>query len=237
MQSLMTKRTFILLILGIVSTMALMAEMVDLRIVTKTGELKTIPLSVDTTELICMDDDTRDSFFQMKWIENLDVLPNLQKIELYNLNEVQDYSFLLKAKKLTFLHIAGGTINDLRFVEGLTDTLEYLYLHGGTTEKNLFRNSVDMSNLMNLKFLAFSLYGFTGVPSFVNVQNRPYIDLSNCEIHTLHAADIRMLRQFSLVNLKFTPIEKSESERAKLKDIRVVYESDPLPEYILDYYR
>lgn len=95
-----------------------------------------------------------------------------------------------------------------------------------------------MEKLERLAFIVFAPHQNLGVPGFVNVKNRPYLDLSNNNIVKMDKAGLKLLKQYSIVNLQFNPIVKNDLERKKFSGMHVLFDStDVPPQDILKYYR
>ncbi|ULQ60262.1 hypothetical protein K7I13_02825 [Brucepastera parasyntrophica] len=212
------------------------AEPVDIVILTDTGEKKiqTVDSEVKTWGLA----QTGTTGYIIAGIENLEVLPELENLEFINLRGVKDFSFVQKVKNLKRLHISGSAINDLTFLEKLTK-LEYLGLilsKESAAIKKLEVASVNFSALKKIAYIQFICSGYKNpsVPNFVNVRNKPFFDLSNNQIETLDRTDIKLLKQYSGINLKYTPVAANDVERAKLKKLPVLLDAnDPVPDSAL----
>lgn len=63
------------------------------------------------------------------------------------------------------------------------------------------------------------------VPNFINVQNKPSLYLDWNQISVLSKNEIKLLSQYSFVNLAGNPILKNESELAKLKKANINFET------------
>ncbi|MCD1653748.1 hypothetical protein K7J14_03425 [Treponema zuelzerae] len=214
------------------------SDTVDIIIVTTSGEKKIQRVPADVTMWGFAQSD--QSGYKILSIENLDELPNLERLELINIDGISDYSFLSKAKKLNRLHITGCLVQDLKFIEDLV-LLQYLFL--GIYPQNGFlqsiqNTSIDLSKLINIEFIGFSCQGHSGVPMFVNVKNKPFLDISNNQISTVSMVDVKLLSQYSLLNIRYNPIVDNPLELKKLHTINCICNnSDPIPENILRYYR
>ncbi len=213
------------------------AQTVNLEIVTTTGEIKIEKFAKETKYLTLMDSDQKS--YQIASVKNLDALPFLETVELANIGGILDYSFLLKAKGLKSLHTASCTIGDLRFLEKM-ENLEYLsldvYVRPGALDV-LKTTPINLGKLDRLEYIAFSAIPRTIFPLFTQVKNKPYICLSNNNIKSFSASEVRLLKQYSFINLEFNPIAENPGKQKKLAGMKVRYnDSTPIPPEILKKY-
>lgn len=215
---------------------AIAAETVDLVLVTADGKEVTRSVDADITRMTIAN--RENTGYRISSVKNLDKLIRLETLEMYYLSDVQDYSFLRDVPNLKFLHIGGCYVTSLKFVEEL-QSLTYVYLdvlfQANDVEK-IRQETVDFSRLTHLEFVAFRSHRYIGVPKFINVRNKPFIDLMNNNIEKITKDDKQLLRQYSLIDLRFNPIEKDAAELRAVSDLPKVYGKKELPERIRKYY-
>lgn len=214
---------FAILMMLVLSSQTIVAsDLVDLEIVTTTGTIVKKHVSKDITNLEFSNDDS--SPYQFASVCNLDVLPHLKSITLMNIGGITDYTFLHKAKGLTDLYIGSCTVRDLRFLESM-ENLEWfemgVFIPANLVEK-VRSTPIDLGRLERLKYIGFCYY--IGFPHFINVKNKPFIELNNNRIERLTSDEIKLLHQFSYISLIFNPIADNPVERNKLKDLNVWFD-------------
>lgn len=230
------KKISIAMFFFLFSLFFIQAENVDIRIRTSTGEVIVEKVPKDIRKWVHAYSD--QSKYLLASVENLGDLPELKSIEFYNISSVRDYSFLLKAKGLVQLHLAGCTVNDLSFLEEMTN-LEYLYVDiyiPANKKLQVRAKSVDLKKLTRLDYLVFHSPDYGCVPNFVNILSRPYVELANNSIKKFTKQDIYLLKQYSVINLMFNPVADNVEERQKVNSMKVIFDvQDPLPENIANY--
>jgi len=230
-------RSFISFSLFLACSLSLSAEPVDLIIRTTKGTR--VVERVDSEATFWGFVDSARQEYQVESVENLDVLPNLDAMEIINVRGVKDYSFLAKSKSLRTLHMASCTVRSLKFIEKLTK-LEYLNLDISIRPEDIEHiraTEIDLGNLTNLKFIVFAPFPYIGVPKFINIVSRPYISLSNSGIETVDAAEMELLRQYSLIDFLFTPLAGKILEIRKLDGLPArFFQSTDLPDEVKKYY-
>jgi len=213
------------------------AESVDIIFHTTSGEMEIQKVDKNRKKWGFFDGEIRSG--RISKVENINLLTELEYFEMYNLSDLEDYSFLAELPKLKSLHMAGCTVKDLHFIEGLRG-LKYLYL-------NIYFDKMDVQfekyfDLVELKSIEFILWSDnkrqTKIPNFINVQNKPFIDLANNNIETVSEEEMHLLGQYSLIDMKFNPIAEDKKEQSRLKDLNVRFDPrEPLPEGILKFYQ
>lgn len=215
----------------------LFAESINIKITTT--EDKTFDYEVDDntsiftiTKKILPEQET-DGIYGIKKIEGFNQLKNLKIIRIKNIDIIDNYDFLKEIPNLRELYISTTIITDIKFIENLY-SLELLDFEPFIYDEDLetLRNStINLENLELLKAIIFSTTiltidnyyeEFNCIPKFINVKNKPYLDLGNNGITSVNDNEIDILSQFSEVNLWPNPILSDLYEMEKLQDLNIV---------------
>lgn len=230
------KMGFALLLLSLV-IVSVQAETVSLIIHTTDNEKIIETVDRNTAAYTFYDGDSKK--YRIKSIDNLDQLPFLESLEFYNIAGMEQYGFLGKIKGLKRLHLASCTVPDLSFLEEL-ENLESVSLNVSFSADHpeaAREGSIDLGRLKKIRFISFYCTEYRKVPRFVNVQNRPFLDIDNNLIRSVDRQSIELLRQYRMVSMKCTPLAGNEAERRKLAGIPVLLDvDDAIPEDIAPYY-
>ncbi len=177
-------------------------------------------------------------------ITGFENFPNLDSLTFYFLRYTGDYDFLAKIPRLKELGLIGCYVSSLNFIENIynLETIE-LELTADinnfdklqNTEINLkkliklqkiFVTNLNFGNIANKEIWNYKqLSKLNFIPKFINVQNKPELSLTNNKIETLTKKEIKLLRQFSTVDLSFNPIAKNKQELERLKKAKINFEA------------
>jgi hypothetical protein len=222
------KSLSLLILLSFAFCASIHSQMIDIVYLTTKGTKIVDSVSSKIKRLILFDSAAHS--YRLAGVENLDDFEDLEEIDIYNVSGIKDYSFLCKAGNLKKLILRMCTISDLRFVEKLYN-LEYLYLNiliPSGEESNIKNTPIDLSMLNKLKFINIVVRRI-GVPNFINVRNAPVLSIRNCMIESFSERDVALLRQYSLIDVRFNPVATKEEEKSKLIGMNVIfYGTQPL---------
>lgn len=227
----------LIIILVFLLSSFLYAEKIKLKIITTDN--KTINFEVDDYARILnissklMPENNSDEIIGIKKIEGTEKLPNIQIVRIDSISLIDDYSFLFNFPNLNEIYIFGTILTSLKFLENLSsismiDINAFIFDEDLETIQN---EAIDFSKLENLFSVNFSismltLYdgtkGFDSIPNFINVQNKPIINLGNNEITSVNDKDIEILSQFSEIHLWPNPILSDFYEMEKLQDLNII---------------
>ena len=228
------RRPFVLLLtLLVVLPSALLAKPVKLTSTTNKGT--TVVTTVDS-EIKTMSLGNPESGGQLTGIEGLAELTQLESFSVSG-TLITNFSFLEGMIHLQYLYLEGVTISDFHFLERLV-ALERLHLSFRVPPKRfkaVMTEPVNLTKLTKLQFVLALSIDYLGIPPFVNIPSRPYIDLANNGINVLSPRDLALLKQYGAITLRFNPIEFNRSELDKIKGSRLI--DRDTPEDILRLYR
>lgn len=115
--------TFIVSFISILSISFIGAEQVEVFLNATDGGNRILKVDKNARELTFAQSDLTG--YTISGIQNLDLLPCLESVELINITGISDYSFLQQVAQLRRLHMGGCVLGDLRFLEGMVN-LEYV---------------------------------------------------------------------------------------------------------------
>lgn len=174
-----------------------------------------------------------DTIYGIKKIEGFNQMKNLEIIRIKNIDLIDDFSFLFDIENLHELYISTTIMTDFSFIEKLKN-LELMDLEPFIYDEDLetLRNiKINLESLENLKAIIFSTTiltiddyyeEFNCIPKFINVKNKPYLDIGNNGIQKVSDSDLEILSQFSEINLYPNPIINDWMEMDKLKELHVI---------------
>lgn len=165
---------------------------------------------------------------------------NLKTAIFYYPNYYGNWNFLSNIPNLKHFGIDSNTPS-LKFIENL-ENLESFELDI-TVEKTYYESlketKIDLKKLKNLKEMRMCIF-FTDegsvkermdfIPQFVNVRNKPELFLDNNQIEKISKEEIKLLKQYSKVDLDFNPIANNREELLKLKKAKINFSARPMPE-------
>lgn len=200
------------------------------------NELELKKVYIDGREEIVLLDENVESIIlyssdanpgEIKDIIGLSQFKKLSYLEFPMFHYNGDWSFLYGLSSVKSLGIRSDSVNlkSLKFLETLTnlETLDCDILISEIYKDSFLSEKIDLNNLKNLKKIYYkcriwekdySGWYFPGrIPNFVNVNNRPVLDLNNNGIEYLTSREKKLLKQYSEVKLYSNPI--SENKKAK----------------------
>lgn len=187
-------------------------------------------LSLSNTNLSFLDE---TSNLQIIKVDGFEQFKNLQILEIKDIYNISNFSFLLDLPQLRELYIKSCLIESLDFLQYLVN-LEILYISVYVSEENAKKMKTtkqDLSELLFLKRIDFratiltnddELSTFNGMPLFYNVQNQPVINLGNNGITELNNNERLLLKQYSIIYLYPNPILNDDFQMECLRDLNVV---------------
>jgi len=230
------KKIYFIGILFLLFTTALFSETVEILFITTTGNvIRKVDSNIKEISIR-----PSDQFpYTITNIKNLDALKNLERLFIYNITTIKDYSFLTKCVNLKYLGFANSIVYDLHFLEKISNLemldIELLQLDKKDLEK-IRSEQIDLSGLKNLKFLRFAAHNLERVPRFINVSTKPYLAIDNNNISHISDEDIKLLEQYSLIYIDANPVVNNKEEYEKLAKLPILREGERLPEEIKKYY-
>ena len=204
-----------LILISAVYCLPLSAQDITVELVQTDGSIQKQTVPVDTKSFVFFDGDHST----IKEVRNLQKLTDLESLEIYNVSNISDWTFLDSLPKLKTLHMASVFTPDLQFVTSLKQ-MEVLKLDVYLSGKEQLK-PIDFSALTKLKRLEFyTIPKLTAVPRLLNIRNRPELDISNCMITSISENDAEILKQFSSINIDFSPVTADYIARTPwLKDL------------------
>jgi len=230
------KKIYFICMICLLFTAALFSDPVDILFITTKGN---VIRKVDSdVKMITIS--ASDQFpYDITNIKNLDALKKLERIDIYNVTTIKDYSFLTKCVNLKNIGFGVCRIYDLHFLERMSNLevidMDLLPLDKKDIEK-IRSEPIDLSGLKYLKFLRFSASNLERVPLFIHVNTKPYLAIDNNNISKITDEDIQLLGQYSLINIDANPVVNNKKEYEKLAKLPILREGDKLPEEIKKYY-
>lgn len=227
----------LIIILVFLLSSFLYAEKIELKIITTDN--KTINFEVDDYARILnissklMPENNSDEIIGIKKIEGTEKLSNIQIVRIDSISLIDDYSFLFNFNNLKELYIFGTIITSLQFLENLS-SLNMLDINAFIFDEDLEtiqNEAIDLNKLENICSINFSIsmltlydgtQGFDSIPNFINVKNKPIINLGNNGISSVDDKDIEILSQFSEIHLWPNPILSDFYEMEKLQDLNII---------------
>lgn len=214
------------------------AEKIELKIITTDNKI--IPFEVDDYARILnisskiMPENNSDEIIGIKKIEGTENLPNIQIVRIDSISLIDDYSFLFNFPNLNEIYIFGTILTSLKFLENLSsismiDINAFIFDEDLETIQN---EAIDLNKLENICSINFSIsmltlydgtQGFDSIPNFINVKNKPIINLGNNGISSVDDKDIEILSQFSEIHLWPNPIVNDWFEMDKLSGLNIIF--------------
>lgn len=164
---------------------------------------------------------------ELKDIAGLNQFKKLKYLEFPMLHYNGDWSFLYGLTTLKTLYVDSYSkgLKSLKFLESLSnlETFGCNLLVNESYKDYFFKEIIDLANLEHIKTIYYQCRvwnkDFTGwyylgrIPNFVNVKNKPVLDLNDNGIEYLTSREKKLLKQYSEVKLYSNPIfQKKESK-------------------------
>lgn len=179
------------------------------------------------------------------FVKGLEKLKNLETVYFFSPCYYGSWDFLAQIPNLKNLTLDQCWISSFKFLENL-NKLEYLTIQFSSDAndyKNIKKSKIDLKELSKLQEIYIrssvffindeskprnqwkSLKKLDFIPDFINVQNSPKLYLDYNQIFSITKNELKLLSQYSFVNLSGNPILKNESEVAKLKKANINFEA------------
>lgn len=161
---------------------------------------------------------------QIKEVHNLEKLTEVESIEVYNVRNITDWSFLTKLPKLKSLYLSSVHIESLQFVSVLK-MLENLDLDSIYISEKAQKQIIDCSKLTRLKSIRIvTIPRITNIPNYVNVTTKPTLSIDNNNISAISENEAKILQQFSSIRVFATPLTpKYISSTPWLKELPISF--------------
>jgi len=190
-----------LLFLIITFNISLFAQDVEIKLLYKDGRQQIQKLKAESKKFTFYDSEEG----QIIEVKNLEKLLDLEELEVYNVSNIKDWTFLCSLKELKSLYMASVTVPKLQFLSDMTQ-LENISLNVYLLKEEQ-NKPLDLSKLTKLKKIQiYTLPQLTSIPKLINVKNKPELDLSNSMISSIAENEVSTLQQFSVINISFSPI-------------------------------
>jgi hypothetical protein len=197
----MRKKNNILLFLIITLNISLFAQDVEIKLVYKDGRQQIQKLTAESKQFTFYDSEEG----QIIEVKNLEKLLDLEELEVYNVSNIKDWTFLYSLKKLKSLYMSSVTVPNLQFISNMTQ-LENISLNVYLSKEEQDK-PIDLSKLTKLKKIQiYTVPQLTSIPKLINVKNKPELDISNSMINYITENEASILKQFSVINISFSSI-------------------------------
>ena len=197
----MRKKNNILLFLIITLNISLFAQDVEIKLVYKDGRQQIQKLTAESKQFTFYDSEEG----QIIEDKNLEKLLDLEELEVYNVSNIKDWTFLYSLKKLKSLYMSSVTVPNLQFISNMTQ-LENISLNVYLSKEEQDK-PIDLSKLTKLKKIQiYTVPQLTSIPKLINVKNKPELDISNSMINYITENEASILKQFSVINISFSSI-------------------------------
>lgn len=202
----------------------------------KAKELELRKIYVDGTEEVLLLDDNTDTIVlyssdanskEVKDIIGLNQFKNLKILDIPMLRYNGDWQFLAGLTTVRILGFSSDSekLKSIKFLESLTslETLDCKLLIREEYKDFFLSEKIDLRNLKNLKNIYYKCriwkndssgwYYLGRIPNFINVKNKPILDLNNNGIEYLTSREKKMLKQYSEVNFYSNPITNNKKTK------------------------
>lgn len=219
------------------------AEKAEIKFIAEDGSATSMFFEKDEISIVI--DANKLPIKKMTCITGFENFPNLDSLTFYFLRYTGDYDFLAKIPKLKDLGLIGCYVSSLNFIEDIynLETIELELTADINNFDKLKNTKIDLKKLMKLQKIFVTNLNFGDIankeiwnykqisylnfiPKFINVQNKPELSLTNNKIATLSKEEIKLLRQYSNVDLSFNPIAENRQELEKLKKAKINFKAD-----------
>ena len=216
------KKNFILLISLFILSVCLYAKEIEIKYIRENGKTTTQKFDSEIKTLTLFSSDSVN--FKILDIKGLEQFTNIENIEIYMLYYEGDYTFLHDIKSPKSLFLDGARCSSLKFLEKMTSLKEIEISFVTSIDE-----TIDLKNLKNIKKITYQdFYAIRNegledrkIPNFINVQNKPVLDLNNDHIKKISKRNIELLKQYSKIILDQNPICKNKWELRKLKRMNI----------------